>query len=182
MPAQHHRSQPGALNRTRCSGHGPGEQAGWDRESLPERQGAWGKNEEGKKGFWIKGAFFKEQPHPTSVAVPAQWPSPAGQLPASEVLKPIVLLLRPLSTAGNTGLGFFWSQTVSSLREGPVSLCPPVPSTELQPEREELWLCCRSLVPQDRMGQHGRAGARSSATPARGRGQGGGGGRGLRGA
>lgn len=73
MPAELQRSQPGPLNRTsswekgqwplprvsRDSGHCPG----WDTENLPERNGAWRKNEEGRAGFWIKEGFFKERPH-----------------------------------------------------------------------------------------------------------------------
>lgn len=119
VPVELQRSQPGPLNRT-SSWEGTvtiaqGEQAGWDKENLPERKGAWRKNEEGRKGFWIKEGFFKEWPHPHPRLSQLSGPS----LPIS--LLPESLKLKPHSTAGNTGLGFLSRQTVSSPRGGPVS-------------------------------------------------------------
>lgn len=125
VPAERQRSHPGPLNRTsswekgqwplprvsRDSGHCPG----WDKENLPERKGAWRKNEEGRAGFWIKEGFFKEWPHPHLQL------SQLSGCRLSVSLLPEILKLIPLSTAGNTGLGFLSSQTVSSLRDGPVS-------------------------------------------------------------
>lgn len=137
-----------------------GEQAGWDKENLPERKGAWRKNEEGRAGFWIKEGFFKEWPHPhpgcpSSVAIACQ---SASCLRASNCC---------VSTAGNTGLGFLSSQTVSSPRGGPVS-----PALSLSQRTRGRG--CAAKVGCPRTGWAGQTGAWRSATPASSRGRGGG--------